>query len=164
MLYTACRRKRRKMAKVTKELIEQLIVEELESLSEEELNEINPFAGVGAGIKAATAGIRKQFKAGRAPAQAKALGKKYHKAMTKALNNLDALSKQMNAEFTEVGEKNPFVKELVKDFSPAFNKSLEGLKSKHAQLAQMAAGPAPEEEAAPAQDASTEPAADATEE
>lgn len=156
MLYTACRRKRRKMAKVTKELIEQLIVEELESLSEEELNEINPFAGVGAGIKAATAGIRKQFKAGRAPAQAKALGKKYHKAMTKALNNLDALSKQMNAEFTEVGEKNPFVKELVKDFSPVFNNSLNALNKKHAQLAQMAAGPAQDEMSGTTVDATEE--------
>ena len=34
MLYTACRRKRRKMAKVTKELIEQLIVEELSEIDE----------------------------------------------------------------------------------------------------------------------------------
>ena len=164
MLYTACRRKRRKMAKVTKELIEQLIVEELENLSEEELNEINPFAGIGAGIKSATAGIRQQFQAGRAQGQAKALGKKYHKALSKALNNLNALSQKMNAEFTKVGEKNPFVKELVKDFSPVFNNSLNALNEKHAQLAQMAAGPAPEEEAAPAQDEMSGTTVDATEE
>ena len=152
------------MAKVTKELIEQLIVEELESLSEEELNEISPLAGLGAGIKSAAGALGQQFAAGRAQGQAKALGKKYHKAMTKALKNLNALSQKMNAEFTKVGDKNPLVKDLVKDFSPVFNNSLNALNKKHAQLAQIAAGPAPEAEAAPAQDEMSGTTVDAAEE
>ena len=99
------------MAKVTKELIEQLIVEELENLSEEELNEINPLSGIGAGIAGAFKGVKDKYQQGRGAAVAKALGAEYAKKLGKIKANMDKIAGDLS-KTTKKYEKLPYVKDM----------------------------------------------------
>ena len=133
--------------KITKETIEQLIVEELENLSEEELNEINPFAGLGAGIRSAAAGVADKFQTGRAPAIAKAIGVKYLKKTTKLQNQLEALNTSMKSEVAKYS-KNKAVKAMLEDAK--LEKRVDAL-AKHitqmnAKLQELASGPVQDEQ------------------
>jgi hypothetical protein len=107
------------MAKVTKELIEQLIVEEIESISEEELNELLPFAGLGKGIKQAAKGALKGYRAGRSDAVKAKLQKKYGKKITQLK---DDASKLVAAASKEIERQKSIYKDELKD-----SKSLDAI-------------------------------------
>lgn len=133
--------------KITKEAIEQLIMEELENLSEEELNEINPFAGLGAGIRSAAGAVADKFQAGRAPAIAKAIGTKYLKKTSKLQKQLEDLNRSMKAEVNKYS-KNKIVDGILKDakLEARVDALAKHITQMNAKLQELASGPAQDEQ------------------
>ena len=85
--------------KLTKEMIENLINEELNNLSEEELLE----QGWLSGIKGAYKGVRDAAKAGAAKQQKEDFFKKYYTVVEKATKQLKAAAENMTGDAEEHG-------------------------------------------------------------
>lgn len=100
--------------KVTKEYLEFAILEELDQLDEATLNELLPGAGMLGGLKGMAKGAWKNFQAGRTPAVAQKIAKKYQGQFAPVLKKFNQVQRNMNAELAKYGKL------------PGFNEIIEG--------------------------------------
>ena len=101
--------------KITIELIEQLISEEIDNLPVETMDELtNPLAGVASGIKAMGGGLKAQFQKGRAGALGQKIAKKYQGQMAKVQQQLNKVNQNFEKEYAGYA-KNPFLKQMLDD-------------------------------------------------
>ena len=100
--------------KITKEYLEFAILEELDRLDEAALNELLPGAGMLGGLKGMAKGAWQNFQAGRTPAVAQKVAKKYQAKFAPVLKQFNQIQNTMRAELLKYGKL------------PGFNEIIEG--------------------------------------
>ena len=102
--------------KITKQLIEELVAEEIDKLDEKALNkllnEVGMFAGIGQAIKGIAGDVKGKFQQHRALPVAQKLAAKHSKNLLDVTNSFIGVQDNFNADYQK-WSKNPFLKKIL---------------------------------------------------
>lgn len=131
--------------KITKQLIEELVAEEIDKLDEEALNkllnEVGMFAGIGQAIKGMAGDVKGKFQQHRALPVAQKLAAKHAKNLLDVTTNFVGVEDNFNADYQK-WSKNPFIKKILDgiEFSAAMEQAASGVQDVIVKLDAVTSG------------------------